>query len=173
MEDIMEKFEVNKTVEPEVEVKVEPEVEVPEAKEPTKNELLRELSKEHGVNLFDVEGLKAFKDYTESQKSDHDKLNEQLDGYKTKETEWQMEKLEYESKLKASELGIHANYMDDALKLADGDPSKLEEVIKKYPNFKTKDGIKIGVQSPNDSSAPTGSSEAEAYMASNPRVYKK
>lgn len=163
------------------EVKVEPVVETPEVetpiveevKQPTKNDLLRELSKEHGVNLFDVEGLKKFKDYTESQKTELEKMNETIESFKAKESEWQSKIVEYESKLKASELGIPANMLEDALKLANGDANNLAEVVKKYPAFKTQDGIRIGVQNPENGSNPSGITEAEKYMASNPRVYKK
>jgi len=146
---------------------VEPVVEVAK----TKTELMREISKEYGINLFEKEGIEKFKEYQDSQKTATDKLNEELDLYKTRETDWTNEKLDYESKLKATELGIPLDRLDDVKKLADNDPSKYEEVLKKYPAFKTTDGIKIGVQNPNNSKTPSGLSEAEQYMAKNSRIY--
>jgi uncharacterized protein YlxW (UPF0749 family) len=168
---------VEPTVEPTQEPKVETPVEtVEETKEPSRKELLRELSKEYGVNLFDADGLKQFKEYTESQKTEQDKLNEQLESYKQKETEWQSKLNEYESKLKASELGIKNEYLEDALKLANNDPNNLAEVVKKYPIFKSKGGIVIGQTDPNNNKEPHGGDEVEKYMAKNPlyeKYYKK
>jgi len=55
----------NLTVEPTVEPKVEPVVEsvVEQVTDPvkSKNDLLREISKDNGINLFDVEGLKEIR----------------------------------------------------------------------------------------------------------------
>jgi len=153
-----------------VEPEVTPEV-TPEIKPLDRNELLREMSKEYGVNLFDAEGIKKFKEYQESQKTDLQKAQEALKGYQEKETQWQTEKLKYEAKLKASELGIHPDNLDDALKLAEGDPAKLVEVVKKYPFFKSKEGVQIGVTPPGNTPPPSTRTEVEAYMAANPRIY--
>lgn len=154
---------VTQPVEPVVEPKVEPVV------EPTlnKNDLMRDLSKELGINLFDVNGLKQFKEYTESQKTEQQKLQEQLVAYENEKAQWQSEKLEFTAKLKASELGIKADALEDALKLAGGDPNKLADVIKKYPVFKSTDSVRIGVQDPNNFQAPTGGTEAEQYIKQN------
>lgn len=161
------------------EVKVEEtkvETNEPTEKQPTRNEILRELSKEHGVNLFDAEGLKQFKEYTESQKTEADKLQEQLSAYEEEKAQWQTEKLKYESQIKANELGVHPNNLEDVLKLADNDPNKIPDVVKKYPVFKSKEGIKIGVQDPSTHQEPTDKSEVEAYMErhyKNNPYYKK
>lgn len=138
----------------------------------TKQEVLRELSKELGINVFEAEGLRKVKELIDSQKSEQDKLQERLTAYEAKEVEWQKESLNYKAKLEASKLGIHPDYMEDALKLAGNEPDKLAEVIKKYPMFKTKEGIKIGVQEPLGTKQPTGNSDAEAYMAKDPRYAK-
>lgn len=134
-----------------------------------RNELLRELSKEYGVNLFDAEGLKKFKEYTESQKTEQEKLQEQLSAYEQEKAQWQSAKLQYEAKLKASELGIAQDKLEDALKLAEGDPEKLPDIIKKYPVFKSKEGVRIGLQDPVNNQRPTGMSEVEEYMSKDPR----
>ena len=139
----------------------------------TKNDLLRELSKEHGVNLFEAEGLKKFKEFQDSQRTDLEKLQAQIEEYKTKENEWTNKQVEYNSKLKASELGIAQDKLADAMKLAEGNPDNLAEVIKKYPTFKSQKDIVIGVTDPNNNSNPSGLSEQELYMAKNPRLYKK
>lgn len=137
-----------------------------------RQEALRELSKELGVNLFEADGLKQVKELLDSQKSEQQKLQEKLEAYKEKEATWQKQELTYKTKLKASELGIHTDHLEDALKLAEFDPEKLADVVKKYPMFKTKDGITIGVQNPSGTKPPTDNTEVEAYMAQNPRYRK-
>lgn len=155
---------VEPTVEPEtVEPKVEPKVET--EKTPSRNEVLRDLSKELGVNLFEAEGMQQVKELVESQKTEQQKLQEKLDAYEQEKTQWQNTKLEYEAKLKASELGIKSEYLEDALKLANNEPDKLGEVIKKYPIFKQTGDVRIGVQNPNENHAPTGDTEVEQYLA--------
>lgn len=151
---------------PVVEPVVEP-VEVIEQPTPTRNDLLRELSKEHGVNLFEPDGIKAFKEFQESQKSDLQKKEEALNSYKEKELSWQQKELEYQSKLEASKLNIPEENMNDALKLADNDPTKLAEIVKKYPMLVNASSgeVRIGVQDPQSNSTPSGLSEAERYMA--------
>lgn len=162
--------ELNNTVKtPIVEPTIEPVAPTPKDPKEVRNELLRDMSKEYGVNLFDAEGLKQFKEYQESQKSEQMKLQEQLKAYEEEKAAWQSEKLNYQSKLKASELGIGAEYLEDALKLAGGNPDNLAEVIKKYPIFKAKEGIKIGVQNPSQDKTPSSLSEAEAYLAKDPK----
>ena len=91
---------------------------------------------------------------------------------KKKEPVGKNKNLTTRQKLKASELGIHNDHLEDALKLAENDPEKLVEVVKKYPMFKTKEGITIGVQNPTGTKPPTNNTEAEAYMANDPRYRK-
>ena len=165
---------VEPVVEPIVEPIVEPVVEpVIETKPQTKNELLRELSKEHGVDLFSAEGIAKFKTYQDSQKTEQDKLQEDIKALKEEKATWESSKLEYEGKLKASELGIAPDKLEDALKLAEGNPDNLAEVLKKYPIFKSTDDITIGVQDPNNFQNPTGNTEVEKYMADNAHLYGK
>lgn len=161
---------VEPVVEPKVDAPIEPAVEV---KAPSKNEILRELSKEYGVNLYEAEGLKQFKQFTESQKTELEKAQEKLSAYETEKNAWESKQLEYESKLKASELGIKQDVLEDALKLAGNDPNNLAEVIKKYPMFVNSNQIKIGIQQRESNKAPSGLTEAEQYMAQNPKLYKK
>jgi TPP-dependent indolepyruvate ferredoxin oxidoreductase alpha subunit len=136
-----------------------------QVKTPTKQELLREMSKEYGVNLFDAEGLQSFKEYTEAQKTEQQKLQEQLAAYEQTTAELQSKQLEYQAQLEAVKLGISVDKVQDALKLADNDPTKLAEVLKKYPTFQSGKGVQIGVQNPNNNNQPTGNTEAEKYMA--------
>jgi len=140
------------------------QAELQEQKKAMRTEVMRELSKEYDFNLFDADGIKSFKGYLDGQKTNAEKMQTELDGYKTKEAEWTNEKLVLEGKLKASSLGIHADNLEDALKLAEGDPNKLDEVIKKYPMFKSKEAIKIAIQDPNNNANPNGDTEVQAYM---------
>ena len=156
----------NQPEEPEVEPT---QVDAEEIKTKTKNEVLRDLSKELGINVFEAEGLQKVKSLIDSQKTEQEKMQEQLSKYEEQQSQWEKERLEYQSKLKASELGIHPDNMEDALKLAEGKPENLANVVKKYPMFKTKEGIKIGVQNPSNATQPNDKSEAEAFMARDPR----
>lgn len=152
-----------------------PEV-VDTVKAPTKEELLRELSKELGVNAFEPKEVKAkfdeFNAWKDSQKTEQQKLQEKLQAYEAEKSAWDKQRLEYESKLKATQLGIKEDNLGDVLKLADNDPEKIADIVKKYPMFKSKDGVKIGLQDPANSKRPTDMSDAEAYMAKDP-LYSK
>lgn len=153
---------------------VPPAVVTPATPDPkvARQEALRELSKELGVNLFEAEGLKKVKEIIDGQKTEQEKLAEKVKTYEAERATWQAEKLNYESKLKASQLGINPELVEDALKLAGNDPTKLEEVIKKYPVFKGSGQIKVGLQDPKQTTPPNGATEAEAYMANDPRYRK-
>ena len=159
------------------EAKVLVEKEAAELKATSKKEALRDLSKELGINAFEPSELKAkFDEFTEwqtSQKSEQEVLQEKYDLLKGKEEEWQTSKLESQGKIEAMRLNIADDNLADALKLAGGDPSKLEEVVKKYPIFKSEKGIVIGVHNNNGSNDINGLSEAEKYMALHPELYKK
>src|SRR6056297_2353294 len=166
----------NEPEETKVEETVVEETETPEVKKveeegntPTKNELLREMSKEYGVNLFEAEGLQKYKEFVESQKTEQEKLQEQVQTYEQEKSAWENQRLEYESKLKATQLGIKEDNLADVLKLADNDPNKIEEVVKKYPIFKSKEGVKIGLQDPHNNKQPTDMSEVETYMSQDPK----
>lgn len=154
---------------PEETVEETTQVDAEEIKAQTKNDIIRELSKELGVNVFEKEGMQKVKTLIDSQKTEQEKMQEQLSKYEEQQSQWEKERLEYQSKLKASELGIHPDNMEDALKLAEGNPENLANVVKKYPMFKTKEGIKIGVQNPSNATQPNDKSEAEAYMSRDPR----
>jgi len=166
MEEVKVTPEVTEVVEPVVE-------EVVEVKPQTKTEILREMSEKYGVNMFTEEGLQEFKEYQDSRLTEQEKLQGELKILNDEKVKWLEEKNGYASQLEASKLGIPQDKIEDALKLAGGDVKELANVIKKYPIFQSKEGIKIGVQETNTFQAPTGNTEAEQYMADNPKIYKK
>jgi len=151
------------------------ELKATELKATSKKEALRELSKEFGFNAFEPSEIKTkfneFTDWQKSQLTEQENLQAKIDLHETEKSAWQTEKLDYQSQLEASKLGINPDKIKDALLLAGGDPSKLAEVIKTYPIFKSKDGITIGLTNPKNHKTPTDRTELEAYMASNP-MYK-
>ena len=163
-----EELKVEPIVETVVEPTLKPEV-TPDPKE-LKNQVLRDLSKELGVNVFEAEGLAKVKELIESQKTEQQKLQEKLQAYEEEKAQWQSTRVEYESKLKATELGIATDKLEDALKLAGGDPEKLPEVIKKYPVFKSQGKVNIALQNPINNTPPNDRTEVEAYIASDPRL---
>ena len=152
--------------------------ETAEAKALSKKEALRELSKELGINAFEPTEIKnkfdEFTKWRESQKTEQEKLQEQLSSYEQAKADWQKKELEYQTMLEASKLNIAQENLEDVMKLAGNDPAKLAEVIAKYPIFKSKKAIKIGVNDNNNSF--DGKTEQEKYMerhyANNP-YYKK
>ena len=152
------------------EAKVIAENEAAELKKQNKTEAMRDLSKELGINAFEPNELKAkFDEFTQwqtDQKSEQEVLQGKVDALELKETEWNTKDLDYRSKIAASKLNIADENLADAMKLAGGDPSKLEEVVKKYPVFKSKAGIQIGVNNNNDH-IPGGNTEVEKYMNDN------
>jgi hypothetical protein len=172
-----EQVEVNKKIAADKVIEDTKVKEAAELKATNKTEALRELSKELGINAFEPTELKEkFNEFTKwqtDQKSEQEVLQGEVDAYKLKETEWLTKETEFNGKLKASELGIPTDKIEDALKLAGGNPDNLAEVIKKYPIFKSTEGIHIGVQQSNEFQNPTGGTEAEQYMADNPQVYGK
>lgn len=143
-----------------------PPAEPPTEPKFTKTEVLRELSKELGINVFEAEGLNQVKTLIESQKTEHEKLTEKLQSYEEREQKWQTEQRTLQAQLKATKLGIAKDSIEDALKLADGNPDNLEQVVKKYPHFRTQNGITIGMGN-GETPPPTGNTEAEEYLARN------
>lgn len=155
--------------------KILAETQAAELKTQSKAEALRDLSKQLGINAFEPNELKAkfdeFAKWQVSQKSEQEILQGEVEAFKLKETEWESSKLKYASELMALKLNIAYDNLEDVMKLADGDVSKFEEVVKKYPNFKSKTGIHIGVNANNGTGQPGDMTEAEKYMAANPKLY--
>lgn len=125
-----------------------------EVKVPTKQELLRELSKEHGINLFDAKGLTAFKVYQDAQKTEQERLVEQVDSFKEKENKFNSDTEVLQNKIAGLELNIPTDKLDDALALAktnktEGQSIKeaLKAIQEKYKGMFVKDaGVKTIVQ---------------------------
>jgi len=143
--------------------------EAAELKATIKKEALRDLSKELGINAFEPSELKKkFDEYTKwktDQKSEQDILQDRVDLLDKEKTIWEKKELDFNSKFKASELGIAQDNLADALKLAGGNPDNLAEVIKKYPMFVSKEGITIGITQSNGAANLTGQTEVEKYAA--------
>lgn len=111
-----------------------------EDKSKSKTEILREMSKEYGVNLFDAEGLAKFKEYQEAQKTEQEKLQEKLAQYKEEVNQTKQKVSQYEAQIAGLELGIPQDRLADALALAktnmtEGQSIKesLEIIQNKYP----------------------------------------
>lgn len=83
-----------------------------------KNTILREMSKEYGVNLYSAEGLAAFKKFQDDNKSEQEKLQDQLNSLKEKENEYKTKEDSYQAQIAALQLGISEDKLNDALALA-------------------------------------------------------
>lgn len=110
-----------------------------ELKANTRKEVLRDLSKELGINAFDPNEVKEkFKEYDEFKKNqltEQERLEADLKSYKEKEEQWAKKETTYEAKFKAIEIGIDTEKIDKALKLADGNVDLLGEVAKEFPSL--------------------------------------
>lgn len=123
-----------------------------------KNQILRDMSKEYGVNLYSAEGLAEFKKFQDSKKTEQERLTEELNSYKEKETQFNTQKEAYEAQIAGLQLGIEEAKLTDALALAklnmtEGQTIKdgLAAVKEKYPEMfskatSTKTEVVIGTQ---------------------------
>lgn len=154
---------------------------------PSKNDLLREMSKEYGVNLFDAEGLAKFKEYQDSLKTEADKIQEQLETYKAMESGFTAKEEEYQTQIAALELGIPTESLKEAIALAKVNMTEgqsirdgLQVVKEKYAGlFTSTEGTKVTIGTQiNDirqGELSKSLSEQEAYMSKwkNSPYYKK
>lgn len=145
----------------------------------TKTELLREISADLGINAFDPKEVKAkfaeYEAWKESQMTEQEKKDAELEALRNEKTEWARTQQSYEATLEATKLGIAPDNLDDALKLAGNDPSKLKEVVEKYPVFLSNKNVSVGITGSTGDN-PSGKTEAQQYMEknySNSRYYKK
>lgn len=137
-------------------------------KQPTKAELLKELSKDLGFDAFNPKEVRkqfdALKEFQESQKTEQEKLQEKLAIYEAKENSFKTKEDDYEARIAGLELGISSDKLADALALAknnitDGQSIKegLALVKEKYADmFVTKGSgqkIEIGTQTNSNNTA--------------------
>lgn len=83
-----------------------------------RNQILREMSKEYGINLYSAEGLAAFKKFQDDNKTEQEKLQDQLNSLKEKENEYKTKEESYQAQIAALQLGISEDKLNDALALA-------------------------------------------------------
>lgn len=103
------------------------------------------LLKQLGIEDFNSakEGLQKFKEWQESQKTEAQKQAERLQQLEQQFTAVQQEKEALAAQLAAVKAGVHADFVEDVVVLAQrlvNDDTTLEEaitkVIEKYPHFK-------------------------------------
>ena len=143
---------------------IQTQEETPVVKQPTKAELLKELSKDLGFDAFNPKEVRkqfdALKEFQESQKTEQEKLQEKLAIYEAKENSFKTREDDYEARIAGLELGISSDKLADALALAknnitDGQSIKegLALVKEKYAEMFITKGtgqkIVIGTQTNN------------------------
>lgn len=148
----------------------ETKVEVIEDQEPVKeqkpnrNEILRELSKDLGINLFDTEGLQELKKYQESKLSELEKTQKELEEYRQREVQY---KEELENKRLDSlrvQYNIDEDRFDDFLVLAKNygnEETSTEEAFQKtlerygdtFISKKERENLRLGIQVDDNSEA--------------------
>lgn len=104
-----------------------------------RTEIYRDISKNLGINAFDPTELKGkldeYENWKKDQMSEQEKLQESLNAYQSKETEWTNKEKAYEFKFGALGKSIDPEKIDKAFKLTDGDVTKLDDLIKEFPSF--------------------------------------
>lgn len=143
----------------------------------TKAEQLRELSKEYGFDAFKPEEVKSklaeFKAFQDSQKTEQEKLQAELDTLKKNENTHKAEKEKYEGQIAGLELGIPKEKLNDALVLAknslsDGQTIKdgLKAIQEKYKDtFKQNSGVTLQVGSQMGNEDPNNNKPIEPALA--------
>ena len=129
-----------------------------------KDRILREMSKEYGVNLYSAEGLAKFKEFQDANKTEQEKLQDQLNSLTDKETEFKTKEESYQATIAALQLGIDESKLNDAIALAkinmtDGQSIKegLAAVQAKYGDtFSKVKGTKAEVVIGTQQSTPSG-----------------
>lgn len=90
----------------------------PEAKKPTSTEIVRELSKQFSVNLFDEGGVQAFLEKINTSQSDHETLKQDFLAVKKDKDMLASKEQEYQTKIEALSLGFAPDTLDEVLALA-------------------------------------------------------
>lgn len=159
VEEIVEEVKEEPKVEPTPEVKEDPKpVEEPKV---NRNELLRELSKEYGVNLFDTEGLQEFKKLQESKQSETEKLHKEIEELRQREQELKNKNESIRLEALRVQYGIDEDKYNDFLVLTQASKSEdetIEDTFKKtlekygdtFISKKPRENIRLGIQVEKD-----------------------
>lgn len=122
MENNIQAVETETTQEIQVETKeAKPEVQVskPESNDKNKrNEILRELSKEMGLNLFEEDGLDKLRDKLSKDKESKEELNKKIQEYATKEDQFRSKEELLHKHVQALSLGFKLEDIEEVLALA-------------------------------------------------------
>lgn len=153
----------------------QPQVTPPEQNGGIKSsEVLRELSKHLGINLFDKEGIETFKSSYGELKSGLSAKDEAIRTLENEKTSFAQKEADYQLKIEALGLGFKAETLEEVLALAkvnakDGDVKEgLKKVKEKFGSFMTSQAF--GTQH-NDGTPPPMKTEQERYLENN-RLYQ-
>lgn len=161
-------------------------VETPKTDEVAKlnpKDVLRDLSKEYGVNLFEESGLQQFKEKLSSTHKELETLKGSTAQYDAQLKEYQAKEQDYQIKIDALGLGFRADNLDEVLALAKVNTKEgqtlqdgLKVVKERYGSvFTSQKGIGTQHNDMKGDKPDLPKSEAEAYLNSNPRyrAYQK
>lgn len=107
-----------------------------------------QLLKDLGVDSLDAakENLKAYNEYTESKKTEDQKTQDRLETLENESKSKDDTIFDLQSKLAASNEGVHPDSVDDVVALAKSKVSDkkpidkaIKEIVEKYPQFKGED----------------------------------
>jgi molecular chaperone GrpE (heat shock protein) len=146
-------------------------------KKATKAEQLRKLSKEYGFDAFKPEEVKSkleeFTKWQDSQKTEQERIQAELDTLKENEDVHKKEKQTYEDQIAGLELGIPKEKLNDALALArnnlsDGQTIKdgLKAIQEKYKDmFVNPNGVTLEVGSQMRDEDPNKNKKIDPALA--------
>lgn len=159
IKETIETTEIESTVtetEPiQVEVKQEP-------KPLDKNQLLREMSKEYGVNLYSAEGLAEFKKFQDANKTEQEKLQDKLNSLEEKENEYKVKEQTYQAQIAALQLGISEDKLEDALALAKINMTEGQTIKQGLEAVKAKYGDTFGKPKGKSTEVIVGTQQEQA-----------
>ena len=156
-----EQLETTETI---VETETTPETQVEkieETKPLSKNDLLRDMSKEYGVNLFDAEGLAKFKEYQEAQKTEQERLQEKVESFNAEKLEFNTKIEAQEARIAGLELGIDTDKLNDAIALAKNNIKEGQSIRDGLKLIKEKYGDTFGKTKGTNTEVVVGTQQAE------------
>ena len=152
---------------------------VEEAKKVKSTEVVRELAKKFGVNLFEEGGLQALEEKLNAKETEYTSAQTKLKELTDKETLFTQKEQEYQVKLEALGMGFTADNLDEVLALAKvhaKDKPILEglKVVKEKYGKVFATGVNIGLQHNDlsDDKLDITKTDMEKYMSQSDAVRK-
>ncbi len=155
---------------------------VEEAKKVKSTEVVRELAKKFGVNLFEEGGLQALEEKLNAKETEYTNTQTRLKELTEKETLFAQKEQEYQVKLEALGMGFTADNLEEVLALAkvhakDNPISDGLKIVKEKYGKVFANNVDIGLlhNDGNKEKPDIAKTEQEKYLSQSPavRAYNK